>query len=75
MSREPLPSALVAAMVQTEKICESLRYFSMMPLQLSRPNPWEVWDLSSSMIIFVSKRCSSWSLVMPLPVSSTAIST
>ena len=56
--RVPLPRLLVAAIVQTEKICESLRYFSMIPLQLSRPKP------CSSRIGLVSKRCSLISVML-----------
>ena len=41
-SRDPRHWLLSAPMAQTLNICDILRYFSMMPLQLSSPKPWEV---------------------------------
>ena len=38
LMRLPWPRVLVAPIEQTENIWLTLRYFSMMPLQLRRPN-------------------------------------
>ena len=66
--RLPLPLADVAPMAHTLNRRLVLRYFSIMPLQLSSPKPWPLYILRSN----TAFRSSS---VMPHPLSLTDIST
>ena len=71
--RLPLPGSLSTPIVQTLKRLLSLRYFSMMPLQLISPNPCP--PLLLSFMTLWLNICWVCSLVIPFPLSVTETST